>query len=202
MKVPGEQISTLLELTRMGLQQATKVFDTLLPVTIELEAPLIRAGIPSHLRPGSQEGDLNLYQVMMSFNGTAEGDTALVFLRPQAQKLISQLFHQPQIPDTLDTNEVGALTELSNIVLNGVMETLTRVLELHLIYQVPSFRRGGVHLVHPSRGGQEFWTVTAPVDFKVEGQVTSSYLIWFVDPASGSELLDRLEDRKLEQVKP
>jgi chemotaxis protein CheY-P-specific phosphatase CheC len=189
-----KQINALMNLTRMGLEQAMSIFDTLLPISLGLDLESIDQGLPATLVQDNGDEERRICQVLMSFNGTAEGDAALVLERTEAEILVASVLGAGYSQGALEEMEAETLSELANIVLNSVMETISTVLDLNLVYQVPSFRQGDARLVHPSRSGSRYWTVTARLALVLPEATARAHLVLFLDPHAGRELLLSLEN--------
>ena len=77
--------------------------------------------------------------VHLSFHGPFDGTTSLVFSQDSANKLVDILTGQGADDGDFDEVKRGVLSEVGNIVVNGVMGSISNMLECRLNYSIPSY---------------------------------------------------------------
>lgn len=140
MHVTPYQIDALTELINIGVGRAAGMLNQILEAHVQLKVPSIRIFPHSEL-----EKTLNtmavtpLSLVSLAFKGSFSGTALLAFPSDSAANLVNIVAgEEPDLSD-LDSIRVGALTEVGNIILNGVMGSVSNVLKKHLNYSIPVY---------------------------------------------------------------
>jgi len=116
-----EQLDALKELTNIGIGQAGGVLNEMLDSHVSLE---VRE---------------KTFSVRLDFKGRVAGTADLIFPVESASNLVIILTGDDLSTSDLDSIRVGTLTEVGNIVLNGVMGSIANILGQHINYSVPSY---------------------------------------------------------------
>lgn len=144
MQLTDEQLDTLQELVNIGVGRAAGVLNEMIGSPICLRIPYIKIVSPDEL-PSELEIDFDgdfLSTVSLNFSGSFAGTAELVFPRESASSLVAVLTGEsPDTPD-LDAVKIGTLLEIGNIVLNGIMGSLSNMLKNHLEYSLPTYTEG------------------------------------------------------------
>lgn len=143
---PAErQIEGLKELINIGIGRAADVLNTMLNAHIHLKVPFIEVLSTSDFKKEMEGlGQDPLAAVELGFRGNFSGSAQLIFTAETASKLVSTLVDETIEPDDIDTIRAGTLSEIGNIVLNGVMGSISNMLKIHLNYSVPNYMEGDV----------------------------------------------------------
>ena len=147
MNLTLSHIDALQELVNIGVGRAAGVLNDMLASPIQLNIPEVRLLTPEELKLElkNQFGDSLLATVQLSFSGSFSGTAELVFPTESAATLVSVLTGEaPGTPD-LDVVKIGALLEIGNIVLNGIMGSLSNALIEHLDYSLPVYSESKVN---------------------------------------------------------
>ncbi len=78
----------------------------------------------------------------MNFHGDFNGNASLMFPPESARTLVAVLTGETADSTDLDDLRSGTLAEVGNILLNGVMGSLSNMLASTLDYSVPSYQEG------------------------------------------------------------
>ena len=144
MQLTNEQLDTLQELVNIGVGRSAGVLNEMIGSPICLRIPYIKLLSPEQL-PSELEkcfdGDL-LSTVSLNFSGSFSGTAELIFPTESASTLVSVITGENPDPLDLDTVKIGTLLEVGNIVLNGIMGSLSNMLKNHLEYSLPSYTEG------------------------------------------------------------
>lgn len=144
MPLTDEQLDTLQELVNIGVGRAAGVLNEMIGSPICLRIPYIKVISPDELAVELNirfDGDL-LSTVSLNFSGPFAGAAELIFPRESASTLVAVLTGEtPDTPD-LDAVKIGTLLEVGNIVLNGIMGSLSNLLKNHLEYSLPTYTEG------------------------------------------------------------
>jgi chemotaxis protein CheC len=140
MKVTSYQIDALTELINIGVGRAAGMLNQILEAHIHLQVPSVK------IFPHSQiENVLNnvattpLSVVSLAFKGSFSGTALLAFPSDSASNLVNIVADEESDISDLDSIRVGALSEIGNIVLNGVMGSVSNVLKKRLMYSIPVY---------------------------------------------------------------
>jgi len=140
MKLSPIHVDTLTEIINIGIGQAGAILNKMLGSHVKLQVPTVhildRDELPGYLPRFN--GD-KLASVQMPFSGSMSGVASLVFPPDSASKLVSLLSgEQAGLPD-MDALKVETLKEVGNIVLNGVMGSISNMVETHIDYSIPQY---------------------------------------------------------------
>ena len=140
MKVTSYQVDALTELINIGVGRAAGMLNQILEAHIQLQVPSVK------IFPHSQiEHVLNnvattpLSVVSLAFKGSFSGTALLAFPSESASNLVNIVTDDESDISDLDSIRVGALSEIGNIVLNGVMGSVSNVLKKRLMYSIPVY---------------------------------------------------------------
>lgn len=139
-KPSREQLDALKELINIGVGRAAGVLSQMIQCHIVLQVPFVKITSPEALieEMGDLAGD-RLTAVKLGFKGSFTGTAALVFPSESASKLVTVLTSEESDSSDLDSLRVGTLSEVGNIVINGVMGSISNVLRQHIDYSLPAY---------------------------------------------------------------
>ncbi|MHC5729808.1 MAG: chemotaxis protein CheX, partial [Nostoc sp.] len=83
--------------------------------------------------------DDSLASVRLGFTGSFSGAAGLIFPTDSASSLVAVLTGEEPGSADLDAVKIGTLSEIGNIVINGVMGSLSNVLKQHVNYTLPFY---------------------------------------------------------------
>jgi chemotaxis protein CheC len=144
-----DQIDVLKELINIGVGRAAGMLNDMLQSRVQLQVPYVKIFSPLTLQEEMDKlGDDKLSTVRLTFKGPFSGIASLVFPPDSAAKLVDILTGEEPGDTDLDSIRIGTLTEVGNIILNGVMGSIGNVLEQHINYSVPTYIEDNVeHLL-------------------------------------------------------
>ena len=140
MDISPEHVDALQELLNIGVGRSAGSLNHMLETPIRMYIPSIRIGDMTELieeLPLHHESALS--SVQLPFQGSFAGSACLLFPTDSATALVTALTGEPEGQDTLNALKETTLTEIGNIVLNGVMGSLSNVLQHHITYSVPFY---------------------------------------------------------------
>lgn len=142
--IPTErQLDGLREMISTGIGKAAEVLNTMLNSRIDLEVPALKVLVSDECKNEMDAfGPDQLAAVDLGFKGNFSGSAQLIFTAETASKLVSTLIDESIDINDLDTIRAGTLTEIGNIVLNGVMGSIANALQSHFSYTVPNYMEG------------------------------------------------------------
>lgn len=195
MQLNDDQIDALTEVINIGAGRAASSLSELIGERIVLSVPSIVASnsesLSNHVEHGTEDIDIAITQ---DFEGTVSGRALLAFPRSSGIKLGKILGGVDDSIDELDFDLSGILEEVGNIVLNGVLGSLSNLLATHLTYRVPQLSSDSSvpELVDRySTGGQETekQVLLADARFEVASRRISGSLVLAFSLGSIEEIL-------------
>jgi chemotaxis protein CheC len=141
MDATNYQIDALKELINISVGRAAGTLNQMIDSHVHLQVPEVRILSPAEMQEHTvAEFDREkLAAVQLTFKGSFSGTASLVFPPDSAAKLVDVLTGEEPGAIDLDAIRIGALTEVGNIILNGVMGSISNVLEQHLKYTIPTY---------------------------------------------------------------
>jgi chemotaxis protein CheC len=141
-KTTPEQIDAFKELINIGVGRAAGSLNQMCGAHVRLRVPEVRVleagGLEALLRAEGGSMDGRIAAVRMPFSGSYRGSADLIVPAESAAQLVSLLIGDADSTE-LDALRAATLTEVGNIVLNGVLGSITNVLGDHFDYEVPSY---------------------------------------------------------------
>ncbi len=139
----SRQLDALKELINIGVGRGAEVLNTMLSSHIRLSIPFVRVLAPDAFQNEMMAlGNGQITSVDLGFKGEFSGTAELIFPSETASKLVAALTGEAPIAEDLDAIRAGTLCEVGNIVLNGVLGSISNILRLHFNYSVPNYHEG------------------------------------------------------------
>lgn len=188
------QIDALRELINIGVGRAAKVLSEMVNARIILQVPFIKLLTPDNLRREvAHLGGDNLAAVRLGFQGPFSGTAALVFPPDSASKLVAVLTGEEIGTPDLDSVRVGTLSEVGNIVINGVMGSMANLLKLQINYTLPTYAEDNIqNLMTPADAAPDATVVLAHTRFTVEHLQIEGDIILIFEVGSFSTLMNAI----------
>jgi len=140
MKLTPDQIDALKELINIGVGRAAAMLNEMIKSRVYLQVPSVR--VFSILQAKNELDKLGidrLATVQLQFKGPFSGTAALVFPPEGASNLVAVLTGEELGTYDLDSARAGTLSEVGNIVINGVMGSIGNVLKERINYSFPKY---------------------------------------------------------------
>ena len=135
MNFSDDDIDALSEIVNVGVGRAAGSLSQLIGSRIDLCVPEIklvdRDKIGSHAESGMS--------VIQGFDGAISGNALLIFPNASGRKLAALLVGTDEADQLPEFEISGILSEVGNIVLNGVLGSLANAVKVELDYKVPDF---------------------------------------------------------------
>ncbi|MEH1768895.1 chemotaxis protein CheX [Nostoc sp.] len=141
MNVTAEELDALQELINIGVGRAASLLNEMVDSHIGLKIPYVKVltATETYQELATRFHDDSLASVRLGFTGSFSGAAGLIFPTDSASSLVAVLTgEEPGSPD-LDAVKIGTLSEIGNIVINGVMGSLSNVLKQHVNYTLPIY---------------------------------------------------------------
>jgi len=188
MYISPEQRDALQELLNIGVGRAAGSLNQMLEKRIRLHIPFLQLGKMEELSQEVQKmKNTTLSSVQLPFKGTFSGTSCLLFPTDSAKALVIALTGETEDPDTMDSLREATLTEIGNIVLNGVMGSLANILNHQIIYSVPFYEETSLQaLLQPTPSDSSEIILWAQTQFTIEEyDLTGDIMLMFGIPDLG-----------------
>jgi chemotaxis protein CheC len=141
MNVTEEQLDALQELINIGVGRAASLLNEMVDSNIRLEVPFVKVltAIDAYEELVKRFQDDNLAAVRLGFTGSFYGTAGLIFPTESASTLVAVLTGEEPGSADLDAVKIGTLSEIGNIVINGVMGSISNVLFQRMDYTLPIY---------------------------------------------------------------
>lgn len=197
MKLTADQLDALKELINIGVGQAAGMLNEMIEFRIRLQIPAIQLFSPLELQEEliGRLGKDPLSAVQLDFSGSFAGTAELVFPTESAATLVAVLTGEDRESPELDSLKIGTLTEVGNIVINGVMGSIGNVLDKPLTYVPPTYIEEEVEHLMPIKQSDANTTVLlAQARFDIEELQVQGDIVLFFDVGSFDALLAAIEE--------
>jgi chemotaxis protein CheC len=139
-KLEKGHIDALQELINIGIGRAANLLNQMVDSRIILEIPVVQilnlSDLHHELKLRFDED--TFAAVRLNFMGSFSGS---------ASTLVSVLTGEEQGSPDLDSVKIGTLSEVGNIVINGIMGSISNVLCQHLHYALPTYLEDSIEQV-------------------------------------------------------
>ena len=169
MPLDPRQTDALKELMNVGVGRAAGILNHMVSSHVQLLVPDITILNIGDLAEKLEEVMAEKVAVVrLRFEGSFSGTAELIFPTESANNLVAVISdEEPGTPD-LDSAKTAALTEVGNIVLNGVMGTFANMLKQHLEYNLPAYSEDAIGVLGTSFNGKADETVCHCLSGKTE----------------------------------
>ena len=146
MNLSLEQLDALQEIVNIGIGKAASILNQMIDSPIRLQIPYLKVVPPETLQQQLEvqiNGSL-ISAVSLKFAGSFAGTAQMVFPTESAALLVTMLTGEEIGSNDLDAVKIGTLSEVGNIVINGVMGAISNVLQQRLDYSLPNYIEGTI----------------------------------------------------------
>jgi chemotaxis protein CheC len=167
----ADHLDALQEFINIGVGRAAGLLNDMLECPISLRIPKVEVFEAAQLQQKLEKrfnGDF-FSTVRLKFSGKFSGTAELLFPTESASTLISVLTGEDSESIDLDAVKIGTLSEVGNIVINGVMGSISNLLGQHLCYAIPIYLEDTIqHLFLSSIRDSETIFLLAQTRFEIE----------------------------------
>jgi len=145
MQLTELQVDALKEVMNVGVGYAASSLNELVGTHVSLCVPEI--AMLTYEGAVARFADLGwniLSTVQLRFSGPLKGDVALIFPSDSAVKLVSLLTGDEGGNSDVDGIRAATLEEAGNILLNGVVGSISNILDQNISFSVPYYSEGGL----------------------------------------------------------
>ncbi|MBS2212473.1 hypothetical protein KEM09_13740 [Carboxylicivirga mesophila] len=192
MELSALQLDALKELINIGVGKGASLLNRMLNKPIELKTIHVQI-VDWHDDVLQEYQTKNASIVHMDFNGQINGRANLIFPNRDAIRLLGLIAPWLNVDTSISHVKKNVLTEVGNIVINGVIGSLNNVLNLHSSYTLPCYSDGALYDFFVGMGKGKF--ILANTQYAIEEQAIKGTLLIFLELNSFQvlgELLDNI----------
>ncbi|MEG3860866.1 chemotaxis protein CheC [Microcoleus sp. herbarium12] len=195
MELTADEIDALKELINIGVGSAAGMLNEMIQFPIQLEIPDIELLSAVELRSELEKRFSidPLATVQLEFSGSFSGNAQLLFPTESAVNLVSVLTGEKKGSPDLDALKISTLSEVGNMVINGVMGSISNILQRPLDYAVPYYLEQQIEELLLREESLDCATVLlAPTHFSIEQLEIQGDILLFFDVNSFKMLLEAI----------
>ena len=181
MNFTSDQLDAIKELFNMGVGKGASILSQMVDSRVHLEIPKVEIFSSSDFEKIEESIGLNeSSSVNMSFSGSFDGKVSLLIPPDSASILVAALTHEEPGPMKLDPVRAGTLCEVGNMIINGLMGSITNVLHKSIDYSLPEYNEGKIEDVIGFQAEEEINICVATTTLKIENlEVCGKLLVVF-----------------------
>ncbi len=195
--ITEEQLDALQEFINIGVGRAAGMLNEMVEAPILLDVPVLKVCDGDALKQEmvTRFDHHSLSVVRLSFSGGFSGSAELVFPTESASMLVSLLTGEDRNSPDLDAVKVGTLTEVGNIVINGVMGSMSNLLKQQMNYMLPTYFEDSIDRLLTANYLFEVNTIflLAQTRFEIRQLEIMGEIILIFEIPSFSELIDCID---------
>jgi chemotaxis protein CheC len=141
MNLTADQVDALQEIVNIGVGRAAAMLNQMIQFPILLQIPSVKILSPLEIKLELEKrlGNNTVSAVRIGFGGPFYGSAQVVFPVESASLLVAILTGEELGDPELDSLKVGTLSEVGNILLNGVMGSISNILHERFNYTLPTY---------------------------------------------------------------
>jgi chemotaxis protein CheC len=136
------ELDFLGEVSRLGMEKAGDLLSQFLGKSVKMGPPKVMVISASERGSNFGIGDFERVGTQLKFNGTYNGSAHLMFQKDVADSIVSKMTGEKRDSQNWKDMVHDVLSEMGNIVLNGVVGTMSNIVKGKLIFQVPTLKNG------------------------------------------------------------
>ncbi|MDX8382456.1 MAG: chemotaxis protein CheX [Ghiorsea sp.] len=190
MIVNEDQRDILAEIVNTGIGRAAAALNDMVGHKIHLNVPVVEVIDEEALRKKWLEADDSpISSVLMEFDGSFSGNAALVFPPDSASVLVSALTDESPVAGEMDALRMGTLTEVGNILINGVIGSIGNSLNASMGFSLPTYIEGKLAELINHTQHKNTTVLVANTTFSIDELKVKGEFILFFELASFKDLL-------------
>ncbi|MBN1848256.1 MAG: chemotaxis protein CheC [Deltaproteobacteria bacterium] len=197
-----DEIDVLTEIINIGVGRAAGSLSDIIGSHVILKVPHVELLPLEGLHEVALKlGHERISSVIQTFQGSFIGSAALVFPPDSAARLVSALTGDHITSPNLDSVRSGTLMEIGNIVINGILGTISNILKCNLHFSLPEFR--DINKIMELVRGDDFkgdagFIVFAEANFSIKALEISGFIVILFEIDSMDYLASMIENATLD----
>ena len=197
MKLTTNQLDILTELINIGVGQAAGMLNSMIEYRIKLQIPGLKLLSLSELQQqlNAKFSLGRLSSVQLEFSGLFSGTTQLIFPTDSAAILVEVITGEESETPSLNELKIATLTEVGNILINGVMGSISNILTQRIHYNLPCYIEADIdHLLPLPMSDAEQFFILAQTRFDISEIDVQGDIILFFNVDSFQSLLVAIDN--------
>lgn len=190
------QLDSLKEVVNIGVGKASSVLSEMLDSRVHLSVPSLKILKAADLKDYQQFNNTNLSMVNMGFEGCFNGSIMLAFPPKSADIMVTNLTGEELSGSEMDSIRSGALIEVGNILLNGVLGSLSNIIDERLDYTIPMYYEDNIQNMMKQKTTNitqdKILILLAETKFEIDTLEISGKVLLFMELDSFNTLLQKL----------
>ncbi len=167
-----KQKDAITEIVNIGVGKGSATLSQMLDEQILLNVPYVNLiSFDEVLDELGHLGEDMVNAVELKFYGEYQGMANVILSTDSANHLVSVLTREPIESDSISNLKEGVITEVGNIILNGVMGSFGNILNTALDYHIPKTFEGNIEELYQNLDKNLFKQILiCRTDFSIEGK--------------------------------
>ena len=131
-------LDQLKEMFNLGLGKASQEIYSIVKKQVNLDVPCAKIVKKEEIfKLLNIEAETNVTVVLHNFNGSFNGQAALIFVDPKSIQLVGYILNEDSFSDEMSELEEDVLSDFSSIIVNGVLEAISGLLDIYISSSLP-----------------------------------------------------------------
>jgi chemotaxis protein CheC len=196
--ITADQLDALQEFINIGVGRAAAMLNEMVESRILLNVPVVKVfdGVQLKQELIARFNNHRFAAVRLNFTGSFSGSAELIFPTESASTLVSLLTGEDRNSPDLDAVKIGTLTEVGNIVINGVIGSVSNLLKQRMDYSLPMYSEDTISNLLLSNYPIDMNTVflLAQTGFEIEQLEIVGEIILIFEMTSFGALLSAIDE--------
>ncbi|MBN1432731.1 MAG: chemotaxis protein CheC [Methanomicrobiaceae archaeon] len=190
-EITEEDIDAFRELINIGIGRSAGMLNKITRSHVTLSIPDVRVlPVDRFDEIFSCDYDDDFATVSLDYSGSFSGRTAIVFPQDSAAKLAMAVTGEVEGSPELDGLKVEVLKEVGNILVSGVMGSISNVLKSTLSYSIPVYYESEPKiLIRDCQNFKEEYVIIGRADFSIKDLEISGNIVMILGVGSLEHLL-------------
>ena len=137
------ELDLITEIVNIGTGKASSSLSEVLNSKIDLRVPIIKVDRYEDIKRSVEVRKITYDKIVLKFDGGIQGSSGLVFMQPTSEKLVNVLMGTDASSDNFEEMKREIISEMGNLILNGVVGSISNILETKVHYEVPYYYESG-----------------------------------------------------------
>ncbi len=190
-EITEEDIDAFRELINIGIGRSAGMLNKITRSHVTLSIPDVRVlPVDRFDEFFSSDSNEDVATVSLDYSGSFSGRTAIVFPQDSAAKLAMAVTGELEGSPELDGMKVEVLKEVGNILVSGVMGSISNVLKSTLSYSIPVYNESEPKvLIRDCQSFKEEYLIIGRADFTIKDLEISGNIVMILGVGSLEHLL-------------
>ena len=197
------EMDALVEIINIGVGRAASILNQMVRSAVELSVPSVKVmDREAALAELSAMARGRVASVSLMFSGSLQGGSSMLFPPKSAARLANVLTGSDPDDLELDSMKIGTLSEVGNILLNGIIGSISNIIGGGIGFKVPVFAEGPVRdIILKDVDESQRILVLAETRFALENLRIHCETLLILGMQSFAELLDAINQMMRKQGK-